>query len=172
MAVATAGDKPETFKRPAGIVGVEICRITGKRSVKGCTTVPVEAEDGSVEIRSMAFTEYFRKGTEPQDFCQEHEGTNFLERLAGFFGKDNDLKPVSADQVGLPPGTIPRDVQAPPVSGHQDASQRDPAHAGSAGADAGREGKADADQPEKKRGFWGRLFGRRDKDEDQKKPKP
>jgi len=171
MAAATAGDKPETFKRPAGIVGVEICRITGKRSVQGCTTVPVEAEDGSVAIRSMAFTEYFRKGTEPHGFCEEHEGANFLDRLAGFFGKDNDLKPVSADQAGLPPGSIPRDVPAP-VSAREEASSRDDARADSAGTEAGRDGKAGADQPEKKRGFWGRVFGRREKDEEKKEDPP
>ena len=134
--------------------------------------MPVEAEDGTVEIRSMAFTEYFRKGTEPQDSCEEHAGSNFLERLAGFFGKDNDPKPVSAEQAGLPSGSIPRDVPAPPVTA-RDYDKRDDARADSASADAGRDGKADgnADQPEKKRGFCGRLFGRREKDEDKKKPK-
>ncbi len=47
------------------MVGVNICRITGKRSAEGCTQVPVEGPDGAVEIRSMAYTEYYRKGTEP-----------------------------------------------------------------------------------------------------------
>ena len=174
MAVATAGDKPETFKRPAGVVGVDVCRITGKRSVEGCTKVPVQAEDGSLEIRSMAFTEYFRKGTEPRDSCEEHEGANFLERLAGFFGKDNDVKAVSAEQAGLPSGSLPRDVPAPPVASRDDdAKGRDDTSAESTTDAATDEGKAEdaSGEPEKKRGFWGRLFGRRDKGEDKKKPK-
>ena len=172
MAAATAGDKPETFKRPAGIVGVEICRITGKRSVQGCTTVPVEAEDGSVAIRSMAFTEYFRKGTEPHGFCEEHEGANFLNRLAGFFGKDNDLKPVSADQAGLPPGTIPRDVPAPPVSAREDASSRNthaPTRPAPKPVATARQAPTN---PRRSAGSGGVLFGRREKDDDKKKDPP
>ncbi|MGV3517994.1 MAG: transglycosylase domain-containing protein [Luteitalea sp.] len=173
MAVATDGHKPEPFKRPTGVVGVEICRITGKRSVDGCTKVPVESDDGSVEIRSMAYTEYYRRGTEPQGSCEEHEGTNFLERLAGFFGKDNDLKPVSAAEAGLPAATIPRDVPAPPTTtADEDAPPRaDEAKAAARSDDGDRDGKARAAEPEKKRGFWGKLFGRRDKDTD-KKPTP
>ncbi len=170
MAVATDGDKAETFKRPAGVVGVDICRITGKRSVEGCRQVPVQADDGSVEVRSMAFTEYFRKGTEPHGSCEEHKATSFMDRVAGFFGRDNDPKPVSAEQAGLPSATIPRDVPAPPVTGTEPTSRR----AGEARADAAESsratGRAEAAEPEKKRGFWGRMFGRRDKEPD-KKPK-
>ena len=173
MAVATDGDKPETFKRPAGVAGVEICRITGKRSVEGCTQVPVEAADGSVEIRSMAYTEYFRKGTEPQGSCEEHEGTNFLERVAGFFGKDNDVKPVNAEQAGLPAADIPRSVPSTPAAtvSDDDTPSRGAEPRAGAARDAEREDKAnDGEDEPKKRGFWGRLFGKRDKDED-KKPK-
>jgi penicillin-binding protein 1A len=174
MAVATDGDKPATFKRPSGVVGVDICRITGKRAVDGCTQVPVESEDGSVEIRSMAYTEYYRKGTEPSGSCEEHQGANFFDRLAGFFGKDNDPKPVSAEQAGLPGASIPRDVPAPPVSGDSaDDNGRRDADARAEAADDAREAKAEAeDDKPKKRGFWGRLFGRRDKDEEKKKPEP
>jgi len=172
MAVATDGDKPEAFKRPAGVVGVDICRITGKRSVEGCKQVPVQAEDGSVEIRSMAFTEYFRKGTEPHGSCEEHKGTNFMERLAGFFGRDNDPKPVSAEQAGLPGGAIPRDVPAPPVTAAEPTSRRAAEARDDAAAQGSRPaGRAEAGEPEKKRGFWGRMFGRRDKEPEQKKPK-
>jgi membrane peptidoglycan carboxypeptidase len=171
MAVATDGDKAESFKRPSGVVGVEICRITGKRSVDGCKQVPVEAEDGSVEIRPMNFTEYFRKGTEPRDYCEEHEGANFLERLAGFFGKDNDPKAVSAEQAGLPAATIPRDVPAPQATSED--SPRDADARADAAKDAPRDTKAEAakDEPEKKRGFSPRLKGRRDKDKEKEKEK-
>ena len=176
MAVATDGDKPVAFKRPSGLVGVDICRITGKRATEGCSRVPVEAEDGAVEIRSMAYTEYYRKGTEPSATCEEHEGANFLDRLAGFFGKDNDQKPVSAEQAGLPGAAIPRDVPAPPTAREDTAesSGRRDADAGQEEADEDdREARADAEEEKpKKRGFWGRLFGRRDKDEEKKKPNP
>ncbi len=179
MSVATAGNKPVTFKRPNGIVGVDICRVTGRRAVEGCSRVPVESAEGGIEIRSMAYTEYYRRGTEPSAECEEHQGANFLERLAGFFGRDNDPKPVSADQAGLPPANIPRDVPAPAVAS-------DTAEGGEASRDAaaraqGRDGAAETrveegEEAPKKRGFWGRLFGRRDKekdrDEEKKKPEP
>jgi penicillin-binding protein 1A len=175
MSVATKGEKPESFKRPAGIVGVEICRITGKRVVDGCSKVPVEDDDGSVEIRSMAYTEYYRRGSEPSETCDEHEGANFLERLAGFFGKDNDQRPVSADQAGLPGVSIPRDLPAPPAArgeadsaGRQEVEERAAAR-GESEKDASAE--ADEEKP-KKRGFWGRLFGRRDKSDENKKDPP
>ncbi len=176
MAVATDGDKPTTFKRPEGLVGVEICRVTGRRAVDGCTRVPVEDSEGNVEIRSMAYTEYFRRGSEPSDTCTEHEGANFLERLAGFFGRDNDLKPVSAEQAGLPSVAIPRNIPAPPAARADEGQSESRAEARSeAGKDAGDATvDADDDKP-KKRGFWGRLFGRRDKDDDKdekKKPEP
>ncbi len=177
MAVATDGDKPTTFKRPEGLVGVEICRVTGRRAVDGCTRVPVEDSEGNVEIRSMAYTEYFRRGSEPSDTCQEHEGANFLERLAGFFGRDNDLKPVSAEQAGLPSATIPRNIPAPPAARADDGQSEGRAEARSESREAaGDETQVDADDDKpKKRGFWGRLFGRRDKDDDKdekKKPEP
>ncbi|BCS34742.1 penicillin-binding protein [Luteitalea sp. TBR-22] len=168
MAVATDGDAPESFKRPPGIVGATICRISGKRAVEGCSQVPVEGEDGAVEIRSMAYTEYFRKGTEPQGECEEHQGASFLDKLAGFFGKDNDVKPVSAEQAGLPPASIPRDI---PTPAEREEAAEAPGRAAEARADAREEAPKAAEAPreEKKRGFWGRLFGRRDKDEPKKK---
>ncbi len=175
MAVATQGDKPEAFTRPSGVVGVEICRVTGKRSGEGCTSVPVEGPDGGVEIRSMVYTEYFRKGTVPSEVCEEHAGPNFLERLAGVFGKDNTLGPVTAEQAGLPSADIPRDVPAPPeVRGDEDDGRRREAEARARAAreQASKAAAPAEEAPEKKRGFWGRLFGRRDKAEPQKDPKP
>ena len=168
MAVATDGDTPAPFTRPDGIVGATICRISGKRAVDGCSQVPVEGEDGAVEIRSMAYTEYFRKGTEPQGDCEEHQGASFLDKLAGFFGKDNDLKPVSAEQAGLPPASIPRDIPAPPERVEAQEAPR----AAEPRAEARDESPKAAEAPkeEKKRGFWGRLFGRRDKPEPKKEP--
>jgi 1A family penicillin-binding protein len=176
MGAATDGHKPESFKRPEGLVGVDICRVTGKRSVEGCARVPVEAADGGVELRSMAYTEYFRKGTEPSGSCEEHQGPNFLERVAGFFGRDNDPKPVSAEQAGLPAVTTPRDVPSasprPPDDTAATAGRREPEpRADAARPDAGREASVDeTEDGKKKRGFWGRLFGRRDREPEKRDP--
>ncbi len=166
MGMATKGDEPEPFTRPAGISGVEICRITGRRAGEGCTQVPVAGGDGSVEIRSMVYTEYYRKGTEPSGTCEEHRGASFFEKLAGFFGKDTGLTPVTADQAGLPSAQIPRDVPAPPPVRAQEEAPRVAEAAGK----SDRAPEAKAEEPQKKRGFWGRLFGRRDKEPANPKP--
>jgi 1A family penicillin-binding protein len=165
MRVATKGDKPETFERPDGIVSVQVCRVTGKRASQGCSHVPVETENG-IEERSMVYGEFFRRGTEPGDACTEHDGPGFWARLAGAFGKDTGLKPVTAEQAGLPSAEIPRSIPQPQVA---DVPKAAPAPAV---AEADDETVAKK-EPEKKRGFWGRLFGRRDKDssdDDRKSP--
>src|SRR5690606_25837411 len=68
MRAATREDKAETFERPDGIVSVQVCRVTGKRAAQGCQHVPVETENG-IEERSMVYGEYYRRGTEPGDYC-------------------------------------------------------------------------------------------------------
>jgi membrane peptidoglycan carboxypeptidase len=159
MREATKDDKAETFERPDGIVSLQVCRVTGKRAAQGCQHVPVETEDG-VEERSMVYAEYFRRGTEPGDYCTEHDGPGFWARLAGAFGKDTSLKPVTAEQAGLPSAEIPRSIPQPAVT---EAPKAAPAPAVAKARD---EESVEKKQPEKKRGFWGRLFGRRDKDSD------
>lgn len=157
MRAATRDDEPETFERPDGIVSVQVCRVTGKRASQGCSHVPVETPNG-IEDRSMVYGEYYRRGTEPGDYCTEHEGPGFWARLAGAFGKDTGLKPVTAEQAGLPAAEIPRSIPQPEVADAPKAAQ---AAASAAAKDDDTVAKK---EPEKKRGFWGRLFGRRDKD--------
>ena len=65
MKVATKGNKPEWLKRPSNVVGVEICRMSGKRPSDGCSHVEVVTKSGEHQIRSMVYTEYFASGTEP-----------------------------------------------------------------------------------------------------------
>jgi 1A family penicillin-binding protein len=142
MKRATRGDKPDWFERPANVVGLNVCRITGKLPTGGCDNVPVVNRDGIVETRSMVYTEYFVRGTQPADICSLHT-PSFTERLAGIFGKDAGV-PVSADAVGLPP-------PAASTSGT-------PVNPTVASAEAGKDEKVE--EPKKKRGFWSRVFGR------------
>ena len=67
MKRATRGDKPDWFERPANVVGVNVCRMSGKLPAGGCDSVSVVDRDGQVEKRSMVYTEYFVRGTEPTD---------------------------------------------------------------------------------------------------------
>ncbi len=85
MKAATAGDKPVQFARPRGIVGVSICRLSGKLPAGGCDAVPVSLDGGGTEDRSMIRTEFFAAGTEPHDSCPMHVGRSLLGRIADMF---------------------------------------------------------------------------------------
>jgi penicillin-binding protein 1A len=146
MKRATRGDKPDWFERPANVVGLSVCRVSGKLPTGGCDSVAVVNRDGSLEKRSMVYTDYFVRGTQPADICTLHT-VSFTERLAGIFGKDAGV-PVSAADVGLPPAAA--------------STSGTPAHPAVVAEEARKDEKAE--EPKKKRGFWSRVFGRGDED--------
>ncbi len=156
MKVATKADKPDWFDRPANVVGANVCRVSGKLPNGGCDHVEVVNRDGGIEIRSMIYTEYFVKGTQPTELCPLHPDTTFMDRVAGMFGAGESSKPVRADEAALPPaqtGTAGAHAPAPPPpSAHVEEAPKD----------------AHAEAQPKKRGFWSRVFGRGDKKQDQK----
>ena len=49
-----------------------VCRISGKLASEGCEHVEVVDTNGEVETRSMVYTEYFARGTEPTEYCELH----------------------------------------------------------------------------------------------------
>ncbi len=90
MTPATANDEPEPFKAPRGVVGVQICRLSGKRPAGGCDAVPVTLDDGGHTEQSMVRTEYFAAGTEPSKTCpsaRRQVAARPLRRLAGRSGR-------------------------------------------------------------------------------------
>jgi penicillin-binding protein 1A len=153
MKDATKGDKPEWFSPPKGIIGVDVCRLSGKLPNAGCHAVDVVDKDGSVETRSMIYTEYFVRGTEPTELCPLHGGVSIVGHIAALFGKEGQ-PPASAEQLGLPPQSttpVATTATAPPPKAQ----------------DAGDQTK------KKKRGFWSRIFGRnKDNDTEQAQPQP
>lgn len=146
MVAATAKDAPEPFTPPRGVVAVQICKLSGKRPAGGCDAVPVALEGGGHEERSMVTTEYFAVGTEPEDSCPLHVGRSLFGRLANWLappaGGQVTARSAGADIGDEPPAAAP--VTAAPSA----------------------QAAAPAPEPEKKRGFWSRIFGRRDKDDD------
>ena len=101
MKAATRGDKPEWIERPPNVIGVNVCRISGQLPGRGCGLVNVVLDDGEIESRSMIYTEFFVRGTQPTTTCPLHDSPSFLERLAGVFGRDPGAA-VSASEVGVP----------------------------------------------------------------------
>jgi 1A family penicillin-binding protein len=160
MKVATKGDKPDWFDRPSTVTALNVCRVSGKLPNSGCQSVQVVSRDGMVEDRSMIYTEYFVKGTQPTSLCPLHESPSFLDRLAGIFGKDNNAPPVPADQVGigLPTG-VSTSGSKPPVAHPIPGSPPAPK-------------VSTEEEPKKKRGFWSRVFGVGKDKKDEGKPDP
>jgi penicillin-binding protein 1A len=149
MKAATKGDKPVWFSPPRGIIGTNVCRISGRLPSDGCHAVDVVQDDGTIETRSMVYTEYFVRGTQPADRCPIHPGTSFFDRVADLFGRRSG-DPVPADQVG-----VPTSAGAPPVPPVADAS-----------AERQEDAPVSAKEPKKKkRGFWSRVFGRGDRED-------
>jgi membrane carboxypeptidase/penicillin-binding protein len=157
MKQATRGDKPEWFTTPKGLVGVQVCRITGKLPNVGCSRVEVVNDAGEVSERSMIVTDYFARGAAPVEMCPLHTGESLMARIGGFFGGDQRDTPESAAALGVP--------NAPPPT---------PAVPAVAGEPAPPPAERAEEQPKKKRGFWSRLFGKRDKPDGRKDdpPKP
>jgi penicillin-binding protein 1A len=157
MKRATRGQKPDWFERPSNVVGVNVCRMSGKLPAGGCDHVLVINRDGLAENRSMIYTEYFVRGTQPDTECPLHGGPSFGDRLAGIFGKDVGT-PVSVDAVGLPPAASTTGTPAHPTTASSAPASPDSA-------------EVKAEEPKKKRGFWSRIFGGDDKKKEEEKRK-
>jgi len=155
MKTATKGQGSDWFTPPPEVTAVNVCRLSGKLPNDGCSSVQVATSEGLVETRSMVYTEYFLKGTQPRTVCPLHPSPSFFDKLAGVFGAGDDQKPVPADQAGLPP------PPATSTSGGTVPSATPPGRAENPRTD---------EQPdtEKKRGFWSKVFGR-GKDDDKNK---
>ena len=75
------------LKPPPGIVALEICRASGALPGEGCQRVLTVDRDGFEVEKSMVGVEYFRAGTEPQDFCTMHtEMFSLTDRFKRIFG--------------------------------------------------------------------------------------
>ncbi|CAN5683805.1 hypothetical protein BH18ACI5_BH18ACI5_13090 [soil metagenome] len=162
MKTATKGHASEWFSPPKEITAVNVCRISGKLPNDGCSNVQVATGEGLVETRSMIYTEYFLKGTQPKTICPLHPSQSFFDKLAGVFGAGDDQKPIPADQAGLPSSSVASTSGATPPS----------ANAPKPGDESRAEVKP---EKEKKRGFWSKVFGKGkddDKKDDKKKDAP
>jgi penicillin-binding protein 1A len=157
MKVATREDKAEWLTKPASVTTANVCRISGKLPNDGCDSVEVVNRDGAIETRSMIYTEYFVRGTQPGDVCPLHERRSFMDAIAGVFGRETGPPPLPAAAAGFPVPAAPASTTGTP------APAAPPPTTPVAGEPA---------PPAKKRGFWSRVFGvgnRDQSDEDRKK---
>jgi membrane carboxypeptidase/penicillin-binding protein len=148
MKEATRGDKPEQFRAPTGVITATVCRLSGKLATSACSDVDVVRADGTVERRSMVYTEYFARGTEPNGYCDLHQPRTFFNTVASLF-KDDD-RPAKAIEGGAPSISATAGVVHAPAAVVADVALPPPP---SVIAGDG------AEKPKKKRGFWSKVFG-------------
>lgn len=59
---------------PASVMKVPVCSVSGQRATQFCQEHSEDLTTGTVQTRSTAVNEYFRKGTEGIPFCTIHSG--------------------------------------------------------------------------------------------------
>jgi penicillin-binding protein 1A len=150
MKVATRGDKPAWFQRPADVIGVDVCRVSGKLANSGCGAVLAVSNDGLLQSRSQVYTEYFSKGTRPTSLCPIHTTPTYLDTY-GAVATTGEMPSQPAAPVGAAGAASPPPLTMP---GAQPPRIEQP-------------NAAPATKEAPRRGFWSRLFGRGD---DKKKP--
>ena len=151
MKTATRDDKPDWFRAPATVSSATICRLSGKIAVEGCRGVATLDAQGNGNVRSMAITEYFVRGTEPVDYCPLHGyGAASWVATSGEHapGAATSHQPVPMSTGS--PGTMVTPAEVPAAVATADTTPQTPADPAS----------ASAPQPANRRGFWGRFFRR------------
>jgi membrane carboxypeptidase/penicillin-binding protein len=143
MKAATSGDEPLWFKPPRGLTTARVCRISGKLATDDCEHAEVVDDDGQVRTESTVYTEYFVRGTEPQDTCDVHVSRGFFGTIAGLFSDGGH----AATPAHPAPGPV-AEAAPPAVAAAPPASTPAP------------EVAPPAPEPQK-RGFWSRVFGRK-----------
>jgi 1A family penicillin-binding protein len=72
MKEATRANGPVWFVPPTKLVAVEVCRLSGKLPVAGCRNAASVGPTGEITYKSMVYTDYFVRGTEPTGTCAIH----------------------------------------------------------------------------------------------------
>jgi len=153
MAAATRNDKPDRFTMPPTVVPVTICRLSGKLPTDGCESAVMFDRDGSPTDRSMLYTEYFVRGTEPTAYCPLHSGDPDVVATSG----SRSGSAVAATSGTATPQLAPADHLHDPANPKGDAHVGDNAAPTAAPAASAPDG---SDSQQRKRGFWGRIFRR------------
>jgi penicillin-binding protein 1A len=153
MKTATRNDAPEWFKQPSGLSSATICRLSGALATDSCRRAVVYDDEGNATNGSLVYNEYFISGTEPRTFCPIHgEDEPSGWRALFSFGRDRPHAEVR-EAVVERRSDEPRSVERPVVA----EAVQPPGVTG--GVVTHPEPQASPKEP-KKRGFWGRVFGR------------
>jgi penicillin-binding protein 1A len=155
MKAATKGDKPVWLLPPSGIVTANVCRLSGKLAADGCDNVEVVDDEGHSEHRSLIYTEYFARGTDPKTHCDLHPTRGIFGAIASVFSGSEKPAPPRIDDTGLPPPAATSGATETAEPATVTVEEAPPA----------------PEAPKKKRGFWSRVFGVNRGDDDKDKDK-
>jgi 1A family penicillin-binding protein len=144
MKTATSGDKSEWFEKPANVVGLNVCRVSGKLPNYGCSSVESIDQDGYAVIKSQIYTDFFVKGTQPTSLCPLHPGGILADA-----GTTSIPHPVPTSGL-TPPPPPPPPAAAPVHAGEPPAVTPVPPIRG---------GTVAPPPAPKKRSIWRRIFG-------------
>ena len=72
MSVATKNDAPQWFDTPRDVVSVEVCRVSGHLPGENCRNAASVSATGEISYKSMVYSDYFVRGTEPRQTCAMH----------------------------------------------------------------------------------------------------
>ena len=72
MKAATRAQAAVWFERPPDVVAVEVCRLSGYLPGPGCRNAASISPMGEITYKSMVYTDYFVRGTEPLHTCGVH----------------------------------------------------------------------------------------------------
>jgi hypothetical protein len=142
MRAATRGDKPDNFKAPRNITSATICRISGKLANGECYGAESVDRNGDVISGRSVYTEYFVRGSEPEDYCPYH--THIVTPPNAIF--------ASSPQPAKPAPAAPAVTAPIAIAGVTPAATT----AAAAPADAPPPAAKEAPR----RGFWSRFFRR------------
>jgi len=146
MREATRGHKAEWLQRPKDIVGVAICRVSGKLATDGCRAGEIAYDEfGNPVQQSLVVTQYFRKGVAPTEYCDLHGG--YVPAVPA------DPSAAATPPVAPPPGTPDPAAPAAPPPGTPDPNPP----VAPPGENVGTAGSKPA--PANRPSIWRRIFG-------------
>jgi penicillin-binding protein 1A len=165
MMAATRDDPADWFRPPATISSAQICRLSGKLATDGCRGVIAVDEEGNTTVKSMVYTEYFVRGTEPVDYCPLHrygEGEGFYNTAVGTAGQSVPQPAASESPAIAPPPPHPQPAPPPPPAPMAPAAAPVAAPLRPAQAEGATvpDPRAAGQTQARKRNFWARFFGR------------
>jgi penicillin-binding protein 1A len=134
MARATKASAPQTFRRPRSVTSATICPLSGLLATSACRYAAIVGDDGSGNRGARVITEYFARGTQPTSYCPWHTQLAVPAAVATSGSTTEELR------VGPPAAAASASATPPPPA-------------------AGTASPPEQPQP-RRRGFWGRLFGR------------